>query len=131
MSSRVLLLASATIVLGIPLALSATVTQQAAVRVAGALYRPLEDQLLPGDSVVEFTLGAEIDHVLPDRPYTRQQVLARAVSEADQVLVLRLETADSKLVDEGRWIGTRLAYTVIEVMKASHSPIRASANVAF
>lgn len=132
MSSRVLLASAAILLIG-PLALSATVTEQAPVRrVAAAVNRPLEDQLLPDDSVVEFYFFAgEVDHVLPDRPYSRKQVLAKAVTEADQVLVLQLESADSKLIDEGRWIGTRLGFNVIEVMKVSHSRIRTGSNVAF
>jgi hypothetical protein len=80
--------------------------------------RPLAAQLLPTDKVVEFFIDAEIDRVLPDRPLTRQEWLAMGVLHAEQIVRVQLEAAEARLIDEGRWIATRLNCKVVEVLKA-------------
>lgn len=111
----------------------ATSTNQSTIRHVVTDSRPLVDQLLPGDKIVEFARGyAEVNVATPDRPLSRQQTLAMAVSDAEQVILVEVETADARLIDQGRWIATRLACKVVEVMKSPHSlQLQPGANIAF
>lgn len=115
-----------------PALLSAQASQQVEVRHAGLDYRPLSDQLLPGDKVVELHANYDDERALPNRPFSRAQLLATAVSYAEQVVVVQLETADARLFDQGRAIGTRLGCNVIEVIKPRQSSqLRAGSKVSF
>lgn len=107
-------------------------TQTPAVRRAAADLRPLADQLLPGDTIVEFVTNATDERVLPEHPLSRQQSLEVAVAEAEQVLLVELQAADASLFNQGRWIVRRLDCKVIEVMKASQaSRVAAGSHVSF
>jgi hypothetical protein len=105
----------------IPLVVGAAATQSQDVvtRRARIPLQPLAEQLRPGDRIVEFYIDAEIDQVLPERPLTKSQSLRLAVAEAEQVVLVRITSAESQLIEGESWIATRLAGTVTEVIKAS------------
>lgn len=97
----------------------APATQQAGVRTAPADMRPLGDQLLPGDKVVEFFHNVDAGNpVLPNHPPSQPQALAMALSGPEEVVLVQVETADARLIDKDRWIATRLGCRVIEVLRA-------------
>lgn len=107
-------------------------TQQGNVRRVSADYRPLAEQLLPGDRIVEFLVDTPDDRVLANPPLTRQEALLLAVSEAEQVVMVEVQTADNRLIDKGRLIATRLSCKVVEVMKPQHLPtLGPGANISF
>lgn len=83
-------------------------SQTSGVRRAATDLRPLADQLLPGDTIVEFVTNTIDERVQPEHPLSRQQSLEMAVSEAEQVMLVELQAADASLFNQGRWIVRRL-----------------------
>ena len=117
-----------------PVMLSAQVaeTQQAGVRRAAVDTRALVDQLRQGDKIVEFFLDIDDERVLPSRPLRPLESLEMAVVDSEQVVIIEVETADARLINEDRWIATRLNCKVVEVIKAPRSSaVRPGSHVSF
>ena len=115
----------------LPVAL-ASQGQEEVVRRARVPLRPLAEQLLPGDKIVEFFIDVDDERALPSRALRPLESLAMAVADSEQVLLVELKDAEAKLFDQDSWIATRLNCKVLDVLKAPRSSkVRPGSSVSF
>lgn len=99
------------VVSGCFVCIGAAQTNESVRTIPYAPNRPLSERLLPDDDVVVVTMRAD-EVVTPRRPTAR--AMASALLRDYTAIVLRLDRSEGLLVDNGRWIASRLTGEVVE-----------------
>lgn len=98
---------------------SRAIANQAHVRRISYSFEPIATQLRPDDQVV--LIDREI-HIVRDVPApTASQLIDATVAQSDLVAIAELSDIEGVLVDQGRWIDTRLMGKITEVFKLGES----------